>query len=163
MRCHFSIDFETIIIIIGTFKSETASKSPQMQRGNDFERSEFTVALYSCTITHTHTHTYSADGLQKLCRKNLSHNHKMTRRKRKFQRQIYALEKAFAPLHSLVELQTSLPVQWASLKRIPHWERVRGVKGGLKGTSPGYLPRPFLRWIAMAAAAQSLGFSCNYF
>lgn len=133
MRCHFSIDFETIIIIIGTLKSETASKSPQMQRGNDFERSEFTVALYSCIITHAHTHIHIlctlADGLQKLCRKNLSHNHKMTLRKRKFQRQIYALEKAFAPLHSLVELQTSLLVQWASLKRIPHWERVRGVKG----------------------------------
>lgn len=56
VRCHFSIDSETIIIIIGTLKSETASKSPQMQRGNDFERSEFTVALYS-TITHTNTHT----------------------------------------------------------------------------------------------------------
>lgn len=66
MRYHFSIDFETIIIIIGTLKSETASKSSQMQRGNDFERSEFTVALYSCTISHTHTGTL-ADGLQKLC------------------------------------------------------------------------------------------------
>lgn len=138
MQCHFSIDSETIIIIIGTLKSETASKSPQMQRGNDFERSEFTVALYSCTITHTHTHTYSADGLQKLCRKNLSHNHKMTRRKRKFQRQIYALEKAFAPLHSLVELQTSLlVVQWALLSK--GYPIGRGL-GGIRGVK-GYFSR----------------------
>lgn len=69
MRWHFSIDFETIIIIIGTLKSETASKSPQMQRGNDFERSEFTVALYSCTITHTHTHAHIlCTHLQMACR-----------------------------------------------------------------------------------------------